>query len=771
MKKLKSKILHLLLVSALSIAAVGGGVMGVSAKAEDEGNITYAAPSSIFIATQSASVGADEDDKTKTAFLLPDGGKISFRRDMALKWHNGTAADFFKTTFSFKNLDFDTVTFKFEVAAAQASGETKATNLIVFTNNAGSVTVSVNDGTAHTVNTAADVTLTLKDNQPEEGTFDVLMNGGVIGQFNNIGSNFADYSASSLTPLTITAEVPEVAQGETEKKACIIMKSLNGQDFTLVEETGAIADDTAAPVLIVNQDLRLFNLGEKFSLNYQVVDVLSSGANAKSTLEYYMYNPTDTAAEYQTLTTSVAFTDTGFTCDAWGNTSVYEQEDMEFVSIKVKTSDAKYKDETAAVYDLADYAKQTVSPVNTVGNVVVDGTPVDNSAVAGLKYIAVTMDKTAPTFASGFVASDYQDQIDAKLTASVLRAGNDEYFYLPSLANMFEDANTDYKNLSFTIYYRCSAGKNTSTTCAYNKLQIPVKDAGDYEFKVVAQDKAGNKLSIAGEEVTADNVWELSQIPMFKFTVKEAELSVKDDKISARMATGLIESMYTLTEFTVEGPSTYSKSYSLFFFDTDAFDAKYPELHLDETQLYSIMYKNMVAQLDPAQVDDYAVEMAKLYAKNLALALGITEENAINAFVEALMEEDENGKIILRQIGEYDANFSEEAHPDNEYFWKSSSRTFVPTHAGVYVAFGVYSNPEEEPGKYVGAYKIIVVESREDIIAGETEWLQNNIVSIVLFSIAGVMLVIIVILLLIKPSDETLEDLDKKVSKKAKKKK
>ena len=37
--------------------------------------------------------------------------------------------------------------------------------------------------------------------------------------------------------------------------------------------------------------------------------------------------------------------------------------------------------------------------------------------------------------------------------------------------------------------------------------------------------------------------------------------------------------------------------------------------------------------------------------------------------------------------------------------------------------------------------------------------------------IAGVMLVIIVILLLIKPSDETLEDLDKKVSKKAKKKK
>ena len=66
------------------------------------------------------------------------------------------------------------------------------------------------------------------------------------------------------------------------------------------------------------------------------------------------------------------------------------------------------------------------------------------------------------------------------------------------------------------------------------------------------------------------------------------------------------------------------------------------------------------------------------------------------------------------------------------------------------------------------AYKLVVVDSKVDTIKGETQWLKNNMVSVVLFAVAGVMLVLIIVLLLIKPSDEKLEDVDKKSVKKEK---
>ena len=74
------------------------------------------------------------------------------------------------------------------------------------------------------------------------------------------------------------------------------------------------------------------------------------------------------------------------------------------------------------------------------------------------------------------------------------------------------------------------------------------------------------------------------------------------------------------------------------------------------------------------------------------------------------------------------------------------------------------------PMQRAAAYKVVVVASEADVIKGETQWLKDNVLSVVLFSIAGVMLVLIIILLLIKPSDETLEDLDKKSAKKVNKK-
>ena len=88
---------------------------------------------------------------------------------------------------------------------------------------------------------------------------------------------------------------------------------------------------------------------------------------------------------------------------------------------------------------------------------------------------------------------------------------------------------------------------------------------------------------------------------------------------------------------------------------------------------------------------------------------------------------------------------------------------------GVYFILGVYSDPDVATNKAT-AYKVVIAEEKEDVIKGETNWFKNNVVSVVLFSIAGVMLVLLLILLMVKPSDETLEAVSKDAAAKKDKK-
>ena len=71
------------------------------------------------------------------------------------------------------------------------------------------------------------------------------------------------------------------------------------------------------------------------------------------------------------------------------------------------------------------------------------------------------------------------------------------------------------------------------------------------------------------------------------------------------------------------------------------------------------------------------------------------------------------------------------------------------------------------------AYKVVLVETEEDVAKGESKvwaWVRNNKVSVILFGVAAVMLILIIVLLLVKPSEETLDDVDKEVEKKKNKK-
>jgi hypothetical protein len=131
-------------------------------------------------------------------------------------------------------------------------------------------------------------------------------------------------------------------------------------------------------------------------------------------------------------------------------------------------------------------------------------------------------------------------------------------------------------------------------------------------------------------------------------------------------------------------------------------------------------------------------------------------------------------KACFVEIQEFDDRIDEELHSEewdknNKYNWTSSAKSFTAVEEGKYIIMADYWE-KELPSQRVAAYKVVVVESKVDTIEGEgNSWLKNNVVSVVLFSVAGLMLIIIVILLLIKPSDETMEDIDKKAEKKAKK--
>lgn len=739
MRKLKTKILNFLLASALGTAALGGALLAGDSVTAD----ALAKPSGVFSSSAEATVQADETDKTKTAFVFPNGGKVSFRRDLALKWYEAkNTPKYLSFGFKFKDISFETLTFTLESATARKSDKDKATNTIAFTSDGTNVTVKVNDGAESPVDHTADLTVSLSEEDgAADGVYAVLLSGSKIGDFTNVGGYFADYKSSSLTPLQIEAKMPEDA---LSAKTTLYFNELNGQSFALNETTGEIAADTAAPVLVINEELSGFTLGAKFDVDYVKLDVLDDSLQA--TLEYYQYNPTHAEATWSKLSSDVYFSDTVYSFAEGAATTVYEEEGKEMIAVRLELKD----DDHTATYEFSWYAESVVSPVNT--------RTATNAAVADMDYIPASINKVGPTLSASFDSADYQSKVEDE--ASEKSAGESAEFNLPSVEYMFADDDTKYKSFTYVIYYKSKALPDGTSTSSYkyNQLRIPVESEGEYEFKIVATDKSGNAMTAddGGEQVnvTADNVWDLDSLPSFTFKIKSSELSVEEGSKSFKNQSGIIGVEFEAKDFDVKGPSGYGSDYALYYFDMSLFMKKYENSSLDESTLASVNFADMVAPaFNPAEVEDVAELYAELYAKLLA-------EQVTGVTAEGLIEVDEDGNAILRKIGEYNSAVSENAYPDNKYEWNASEKSFVPAEEGTYIVFGIFTHPEQASNT-VGAYQVIYAGATEDVIAGETQWLKNNLVSIVLFAIAAVLLVIIIILLLIKPSDETLEDIDK----------
>ncbi len=717
---------------------------------------------------------------------------------------------YFSMTFAFPTLDFTRFTLRFEAAEENISKEGTSVNSLVFFHEEGKLSVAVRDAASQpakdlegedvwftdraekkelAVGAGEDISVSFAETQ-SFGGFAVKVNGEEVGVFTNIGGYFMEYLSSASTtprdPITFTAD--KLAADKTEQK--LLMKELNGQSFKL--NANNRIEDNADPALIVNEAVYAYTLGRKWSLTYEAVDVCDSSVSV--TRKYAMVNaanedgsyPKPVDSEYSALTTSTVFIPTSDTQEEEQYVSIYFDLD-DGTNLSGLDSAAKaekrvylwwYAAEgqtktlaSAQVYecpvcgnrlnqkaydeleegwtcpnpdDKADHGeiKKTDLVAKNVDDftyIIVNRGDVDQTSgeKSGPYYVGVTADRETLTNKdseeSKALAAAYQQAIDeivfkkddeGNLTQEyALSAGEGSYFYLPSLRELIKSANADYRNLRFSIYYKkqgleTSGSASSATSLRYNALRFEIDEAGKYIFKVLATDAAGNamKYYVDGKlvAVSSSNIWDIDEIPTFNLYTGYTGATVEDP---GTQSLGYRESTYSLSSFDIVALDGYTTKYKLFRFD---------ESGLKEGQ----------------KIPSYSdfVENAKTYF--------------------------EEYQDCLKEIRTYNSDVSEDdtdrwERTDNKYHWDpDSSLSFVPQEATLYVVQLEVSEESNLPGHTATAYQVIEVQNPIDPRPNETYWLENNITSVVLFSISGVLLVIIVILFVVKPSDKKIEDVD-----------
>ena len=768
MNKVKVRFFTLISLIALLIVtfalAVGSVLPGKFAQAVTA--VDYD-PGAVFAAGVGGTVGASEageGDSSYVEFSLSDGGKVHFRRDLALKWYSAAQegeegdpdaatpgiARHFKLVFSFPSLDFETLTLEFSGDEENISKDGQAVNSIVFIkNDDGSLTAVVKNAsqqdmennaegldsvTIPAASATGDITIELKDPTAEgavAGDYAVELTCGetvLSSEFTNIGGNFMEYRSSAATspntPMTFTAELPEgAAEGATQK---VLVKELNGQSFVLTEE-GKVHDDTA-PVLVLNEEVYAFTLGQRFSLSYEAIDVCDDTVNP--TRSYYMaaqddngdYIAPDASAdddyEYSTLTTSTYF-------------MPVTNGEVEHVSIYFNLDDGRTRSDderTAERVYLTWYAAESIDQEKPIVE-----------TLNGCDYIRVDRNEEGPAYV-GLTTNDvdqenvysdetafrneceaYQRALDD--AAAATSAGSGAYLYLPSLRGLIYSDYADYRNLQFTVfYYKESQSADESSSSAsgldYNDLRIEVDESGTYRIRIIASDASSNGMEYYnkdGELVTlsSENVWEIDEIPEFTVEIGYTGASIEDP---GAQDYGYRDRTYSIEDFEVIALDGYIEDYTLYYFNS-----------------------SLLGEGQTMPTYDACVENAEDYVTNTYKDSMVV----INTYNSDVTEDDENWDDT-----------------DNAYEWNpDSSLSFVPQRSGIYFVELLVTDPNLS-GMTARQYMAIEVRNPVDIIPGQSYWLENNITSVVLFSISAVLAVIIVILFVVKPSDKNVKEVD-----------
>lgn len=770
-----SLIAALLITLAAAFGATFTGRMPASAEITP---VDYS-PSSIFASGGVAgTVGASEGDESYIQFTFRDGGRVYFRRDLAYKWFtadteadstlaNPGKANYFSMEFTLPSLDFETFTISFESAEESVTEEEKAVNDIVFRMSDTTLQVAIKDADHRDAEndeltwsdlasgTSAEIALSFAEGE-NIGEFAVSITCDettVEGALTNIGGNYAEYRSSSSsspnTPITFSMTMPE--DDESSEGVAVYMRSLNGQSF-LLDEEGKVQDDTA-PVLAVSEDVYAFTLGQRYSFtSYEAIDVCRDSVTV--TRQYYMAKATENGYEiadesaidadsaYETLSTSTTF---------FMPTADNETVTDEYVSVRFSLDDNRSRDPEDRLNEYV-YLTWYAADTSAEGGIVQTLTSSDGEDATSQDFIIVTADEKEGPYYVGLTADEetgtnvateeFENAVAAYQTAvneaaAEAGAGEGAYLNLPSLRGLIASDYADYRNLDFTIYYwhesaEVGSSPSSTSTLDYNGLRFEVAQEGLYTFRIVATDSSSNAMqlydrngelvSLSSSNVGYDDDGEdflVADIPTFTAYIDYDGATIEDP---GSQDYGYRDRSYSIDDFEVIALEGYASDYTLYYIDED----RLADDQLTDGQA-GFTYEDCV---------DRAYEL--FFAENAPYANAVVEINVYNSDVT---EDDD----------EWDDT-------DNAYHWNpDSSLSFTPQRSGIYL---VNLTVTETTGATVSSYMAIEVRNPVDIIPGVSEWLQNNTASVVLFAISGVLLIAIIVLCVIKPSDKKVEEVD-----------
>ncbi len=758
MNKVKVRFLTIASLVVILIAVLALAVCSVIPRrtAQAVTEVEYE-PSAVFAAGVGGEVGASEGDTSYIEFSLADGGKTHFRRDLALKWFSADdsaesassavkpgKANYFSMQFSFPSVDFETFTIEFQSDEENITKDAQAVNSLVFEKTAdGGLTVKVknasqqdlentdpalNSGTVAADSVSNDFTLTFAeatDADAVAGDFKIVLQCGdaqvLESKFTNIGGNYLEYRSSAATtpntPITFTAELPEgAAEGAMQS---VLMKSLNGQSFALTE--GRVQDNIA-PVLVLNEEVYAFTLGRQFSLAYETIDVCDDTVSVSRYFYMAAKNEDDTYIapekdDYSTLGTSTYFMPVTETPAG--------QSPVEYVSIYFELQDGRTDDESNLISEtvyLTWYAapgSDTVETLNGCDYIRVDRSE-EGPAYTGLTY---NEDDKTNNKGEGYDTAKQAYQTALETAAENTSAGTGAYLYMPSLRGLIYSNFADYRNLQFTVcyYQETQADGDTASSesgLSYNELRFEVDKDGWYRIRIFATDASSNAMKYYNEDgdlvdVTTSNVWDIPNIPEFRVNIGYNGASIEDP---GSQDYGYRDRTYTISDFDIIALAGYVEDYALYYFDSD---------YLAEGQTMP-SYDDFVENAEQYFTDTYKASMVR-----------------INEYNSDVTQDDENWDDT-----------------DNVYNWNpSSSLSFVPQRSGIYVVELTVTDPNR-PGTTETAYMAIEVRNPVDIIPGQSQWLQNNITSVVLFAVSAVLAIVIVVLFVVKPSNKKVKEID-----------
>ncbi len=403
----------------------------------------------------------------------------------------------------------------------------------------------------------------------------------------------------------------------------------------------------------------------------------------------------------------------------------------------VTTGEGESKTTTACTRKVSEYEKVTES--NYFDYIKVDRIVESPDNPSGPTYLGVKTNEkedlndpdskyvNKPDWGEGENALvSYQTEVDK--AAEKLSAGDGAYFYLPSLEEIIGSKYADYRNLRFSIYYfkpdtKEGDSPSSATSLRYNNLRFEVDKVGHYTFRVIAQDGDGNAMKYYDEDgelvtLTSSNVFEIEGIPEFEFDIGYTGPTIEE---SGKQSIGYNKQSYSVSSFDIVALEGYETEYKLYTF-------KNTDLAADQ-KVYD--YDGLVELFDELKTE-------------------LDPESDLASRLEAIREYDDT-------VTEKDDRWKD---TDNDYEWDpESSLSFTPQAVGFYVV-EIAVTDGTYPGLGAHAYKVIEITNESDILYGSSNWIKNNTTAIILFAISAVLLIAIILLLVIKPNEKNLAEVD-----------